>query len=178
MGVTLGLALCFTIVSCRLIWIQLVNQESYRAEAIRSHTRGEAVPAQRGSILDVSGRVLAQSMPWIEVRLDGKLLAEEPRELPMLASLLGVSAEWLKGQADPENRYQKIAEGISVETEAKIRANKLRSVRLERKTIRNYPNGSETAQILGYVNLQEMNLAGIEKPLAVEVGEAGVEKSM
>jgi len=178
MGVTLGLALCFTIVSCKLIWIQLVKQESYRAEAIRSHTRGEAVSAQRGSILDVSGRVLAQSMPLIEVRLDGKLLEEEPKELPILASLLGVSAEWLKGQADPENRYQKIAEGISVETEGKIRANKLRSVRLERKTIRNYPNGSETAQILGYVNLQEMSLAGIEKPLAVEVGEAGVEKSM
>jgi len=178
MGVTLGLALCFTVVSCKLIWIQLVKQESYRAEAIRSHTRGEAVSAQRGSILDVSGRVLAQSMPLIEVRLDGKLLNENPKELPILASLLGVSAEWLKGQADPENRYQKIAEGITAETDGKIRANRLRSVRLERKTIRNYPNGSETAQILGYVNLQEMSLAGIEKPLAVEVGEAGVEKSM
>ena len=178
MGVTLGLALCFTVVSCKLIWIQLIKQESYRAEAIRSHTRGEAVSAQRGSILDVSGRVLAQSMPLIEVRLDGKLLNENPKELPILASLLGVSAEWLKGQADPENRYQKIAEGITAETDGKIRANRLRSVRLERKTIRNYPNGSETAQILGYVNLQEMSLAGIEKPLAVEVGEAGVEKSM
>ena len=149
MGVTLGLALCFTVVSCKLIWIQLVKQESYRAEAIRSHTRGEAVSAQRGSILDVSGRVLAQSMPLIEVRLDGKLLNENPKELPILASLLGVSAEWLKGQADPENRYQKIAEGITAETDGKIRANRLRSVRLERTTIRNYPNGSETAQILG-----------------------------
>ena len=178
MGVTLGFAFCFTVVSCKLIWIQLVKQESYREQAIRAHTRGEPVPAQRGSILDVSGRVLAQSMPWIEVRLDGKILAQRPQELPQLASILGVSAEWLKGQADPENRYQKIAEGISSETEAKLRANRIQSICLERKLVRNYPNGSETAQVLGYVNLQEVTPAGMQKPLAMEVGEAGVEKSM
>lgn len=178
MGVTLFFSFCFTVVSCRLIWIQLVQQESYRAEAIRCHTRGEPVPAQRGSILDVSGRVLAQSMPLIHVYLDGKILSQQPKELPEIASILGVSTEWLKGQVDPENRYLKIAEGISVETEAKLKASKLRSVISERRTARNYPNGSETAQILGYVNSVEVTPAGMNKALTVEVGEAGVEKSM
>lgn len=130
----------------------------------------EPVPAQRGSILDVSGRVLAQSMPLIEVHLDGKILAQEPKELPVIASILGVSAEWLKGQVDPENRYLKVAEGISVETEGKLKASKLRSVITERKTARNYPNGSETAQILGYVNSMEVTPVGMAKPLTVEVG--------
>jgi cell division protein FtsI/penicillin-binding protein 2 len=178
MAVSFVFAFCLTAVSCKLIWIQLVKQESYRAEAIRCHTRGEPVPAQRGSILDVSGRVLAQSMPLIEVHLDGKILAQEPKELPVIASILGVSAEWLKGQVDPENRYLKIAEGVSVETEGKLKASKLRSVITERKTARNYPNGSETAQILGYVNSMEVTPVGMAKPLTVEVGEAGVEKSM
>ena len=178
MAVSVVFAFCLTVVSCKLIWIQLVKQESYRAEAIRCHTRGEPVPAQRGSILDVSGRVLAQSMPLIEVHLDGKILAQEPKELPVIASILGVSAEWLKGQVDPENRYLKVAEGISVETEGKLKASKLRSVITERKTARNYPNGSETAQILGYVNSMEVTPVGMAKPLTVEVGEAGVEKSM
>ena len=178
MAVSFVFAFCLTVVSCKLIWIQLVKQESYRAEAIRCHTRGEPVPAQRGSILDVSGRVLAQSMPLIEVHLDGKILAQEPKELPVIASILGVSAEWLKGQVDAENRYLKVAEGISVETEGKLKASKLRSVITERKTARNYPNGSETAQILGYVNSMEVTPVGMAKPLTVEVGEAGVEKSM
>ena len=178
MAVSFVFAFCLTAVSCKLIWIQLVKQESYRAEAIRCHTRGEPVPAQRGSILDVSGRVLAQSMPLIEVHLDGKILAQESKELPVIASILGVSAEWLKGQVDPENRYLKIAEGVSVETEGKLKASKLRSVITERKTARNYPNGSETAQILGYVNSMEVTPVGMAKPLTVEVGEAGVEKSM
>ena len=178
MAVSFVFAFCLTAVSCKLIWIQLVKQESYRAEAIRCHTRGEPVPAQRGSILDVSGRVLAQSMPLIEVHLDGKILAQESKELPVIASILGVSAEWLKGQVDPENRYLKVAEGISVETEGKLKASKLRSVITERKTARNYPNGSETAQILGYVNSMEVTPVGMAKPLTVEVGEAGVEKSM
>ena len=178
MAVSFVFAFCLTVVSCKLIWIQLVKQESYRAEAIRCHTRGEPVPAQRGSILDVSGRVLAQSMPLIEVHLDGKILAQEPKELPVIASILGVSAEWLKGQVDPENRYLKVAEGISVETEGKLKSSKLRSVITERKTARNYPNGSETAQILGYVNSMEVTPVGMARPLTVEVGEAGVEKSM
>lgn len=176
--ITLAFALAFTGISLRLIWIQLVQQDEYREKAIRMHSVGEPVPAQRGSILDVSGRVLAQSMPSIEVRLDGKILTERPQELPLLASLLGVSAEWLKGQADPQNRYQKIAEGISAEIEGKIRASRLRSVRLERKTTRNYPNGIETSQVLGYVNLCEQVKGANERALSVEEGEAGIEKSM
>ncbi len=172
------LALAFTVVSVKLIWIQLVQQDEYREKAIRMHTSGEPVPAQRGSILDVSGRVLAQSMPLIEVRLDGKILQERPKELPLLASILGVSAEWLKGQADPENRYQKIAEGVTAEVEGKLRASHLHCIRLERKMIRNYPNGTETAQVLGYVNLREQTAAGMDHPVGFEAGEAGVEKSM
>ena len=152
MAITAIFAMAFTVVSVKLIWIQLVKQDVYREKAIRMHTNGEPVAAQRGSILDVSGRVLAQSMPLIEVRLDGKVLAERPKELPILAGLLGVSAEWLKGQADPGNRYQKI--------------------------VRNYPNGTETAQVLGYVDLREQTVMGLERPISFEVGEAGVEKSM
>ena len=59
--VTVGLAVAFTAVSARLIYIQIVKQEEYREEAIRLHTSGEPVPAQRGSILDASGRVLARA---------------------------------------------------------------------------------------------------------------------
>ena len=92
MAITAIFAMAFTVVSVKLIWIQLVKQDVYREKAIRMHTNGEPVAAQRGSILDVSGRVLAQSMPLIEVRLDGKVLAERPKELPILAGLLGVSA--------------------------------------------------------------------------------------
>ncbi|NDI16823.1 MAG: penicillin-binding protein 2, partial [Verrucomicrobia bacterium] len=165
-------------VSVKLIWIQLVKQDFYQEKAIRMHTNGEPVAAQRGSILDVSGRVLAQSMPLIEVRLDGKVLGERPKELPVLAGLLGVSAEWLKGQADPGNRYQKIAEGLTPETEGKILAAKLSCIQLKRKTVRNYPNGTETAQVLGYVDLREQTVMGLDRPISFEVGEAGVEKSM
>ena len=55
--VTMLLAAAFTGISIRLVWIQMVKQDDYREEAIKMHTYGEAVPAQRGSILDVSGRV-------------------------------------------------------------------------------------------------------------------------
>ncbi|MFM8654356.1 MAG: hypothetical protein ACKODZ_06465, partial [Verrucomicrobiota bacterium] len=175
--VTVGLAVAFTAVSARLIYIQLVKQQEYREEAIRLHTSGEPVPAQRGSILDASGRVLAQSVPRIEVRLDGKILAERPQELPVLASLLSVSAEWLRGQIDPQNRYQKIADGVNADLEGKLRAAQLRSIRLERKTIRDYPNGSETSQVLGFVNLRDMTV-GSDRTVSFETGEAGIEKAM
>ena len=175
--VTIGLAVAFTAVSARLIYIQLVKQQEYREEAIRLHTSGEPIPAQRGSILDAGGRVLAQSVPRIEVRLDGKILAERPQELPVLASLLGVSAEWLRGQIDPQNRYQKIADGVNADLEGKLRAAQLRSIRLERKTVRDYPNGTETSQVLGFVNLRDMTV-GSDRTVSFEVGEGGIEKSM
>ncbi|NCZ96209.1 penicillin-binding protein 2 [bacterium] len=175
--VTVGLALAFTTVSVRLIWIQLVKQQDYREEAIKLHTCGEPVPAQRGSILDVSGRVLAQSVPQLEVRIDGKIFSERPQELPTLANLLGVSAEWLKGQIDPQNRYQKIADGVNADLEGKLRTAQLRSIRFERKTVRDYPNGTETSQVLGFVNLRDQEL-GSDRTVSFEIGEGGIEKSM
>ena len=57
MAVTAVFALAFTVVSVKLIWIQLVKQDFYQEKAIRMHTNGEPGAAQRGSILDVSGRV-------------------------------------------------------------------------------------------------------------------------
>jgi cell division protein FtsI (penicillin-binding protein 3)/stage V sporulation protein D (sporulation-specific penicillin-binding protein) len=175
--ITIGLAIAFTAVSARLIYIQMVKQHDYREEAIRLHTSGEPVPAQRGSILDAGGRVLAQSVPRLEVRLDGKILAERPQELPTLATLLGVSAEWLRGQIDPQNRYQKIADGVNADLEGKLRAAPLRSVRLERKTTRDYPNGTETSQVLGFVNLRDQTV-GSDRTVSFETGEAGIEKAM
>ena len=176
-AITVGLAIAFTAVSARLIYIQMVKQQEYREEAIRLHTSGEPVPAQRGSILDVGGRVLAQSVPRIEVRLDGKIISERPQELPVLANLLGVSAAWLRGQIDPQNRYQKIADGVSADLEGKLRAAQLRSVRLERKTTRDYPNGTETSQVLGFVNLRDQTV-GSDRTTSFETGEIGIEKAM
>ena len=175
--VTVALAAAFTAVSVRLVCIQLVKQQEYREKAIRNHTSAEPIPAQRGSILDAGGRVLAQSVPSIEVRLDGKILSERPQELPRLASLLGVSAEWLKGQSDAENRYKKILEGVGAELEGKLREAGLRSIRMERKTVRDYPNGLETAQILGFVNMRDQEV-GSGRTVSFEVGETGVERSM
>ena len=175
--VTVCLAVAFTAVSTRLIWIQLVQQQEFREEAIKLHTSGEPVPAQRGSILDVSGRVLAQSVPTVEVRLDGKIFTERPQELPVLASLLGVSAEWLRGQIDPQNRYQKIADGVNADLEGKLRTAPLRSIRLERKTVRDYPNGTETSQVLGFVNLRDQTV-GSDRTVSFETGEGGIEKAM
>ncbi len=177
LAVTVVLAIAFTAVSARLIYIQMVKQHDYREEAIRLHTSGEPVPSQRGSILDAGGRVLAQSVPRIEVRLDGKILSERPQELPTLATLLGVSAEWLRGQIDAQNRYQKIADGVNADLEGKLRAAQLRSVRLERKTTRDYPNGTETSQVLGFVNLRDQSV-GSDRTVSFETGEAGIEKAM
>jgi len=144
LAVTVVLAIAFTAVSARLIYIQMVKQHDYREEAIRLHTSGEPIPSQRG---------------------------------PALATLLGVSTEWLRGQIDAQNRYQKIADGVNADLEGKLRAAQLRSVRLERKTTRDYPNGTETSQVLGFVNLRDQTV-GSDRTVSFETGEAGIEKAM
>ena len=66
---------------------------------------------------------------------------------------------------------------MNAELEGKLRAAQLRSIRLERKTIRDYPNGSETSQVLGFVNLRDMTV-GSDRTVSFETGEAGIEKAM
>ena len=74
-GVFIVFWLLFTGFGLRLIQIQLWDHEKYAEIARGAHVHRIPIPAQRGSIRDVRGEVLATNLPLKRVVLDGTRLA-------------------------------------------------------------------------------------------------------
>lgn len=168
----------FTVVSCRLVWLQLVQHEKYREEAVRQHYVGIPIPPNRGSILDRRGHVLAQTVTVTDLRIDGKLAWETPEIFDQLAPILGSSPPELKERVDARNRYRLLAAAVDEQTLARLRALQARSLRFEERMVRAYPNGPEASHVIGFVNRVSQPSSVEGKTIEMEVGIDGVERTM
>jgi cell division protein FtsI/penicillin-binding protein 2 len=165
--ILLFLACGFTVVSFNLIQIQLVEHPKYLQLAVENHTRVETVPPIRGSIYDADHNVLAQSQRVYDVHLDGALEADRTH-LREIAAALGQPLAKLLETFNPKNRAILLATGLSVDDPAIARLHdlKLKSVIVEPRDERTYPNADLAAHVLGYIDdATGHGMAGMEKDL-------------
>jgi cell division protein FtsI/penicillin-binding protein 2 len=161
------LACGFTAISYNLIQIQLVQHDKYWRMAIENHTHPEAIPAQRGSIFDSDGNILAQTQRVYDIRLDGQLMnADHPEiNLPKIAEALQVPEEPFVTAFNFRKRDQLLALNLDDGTAAKLRALKLNSLIINEHDRRFYPNNELAAHALGFVDDNGHGLAGMEKEM-------------
>ncbi|WP_018291303.1 penicillin-binding protein 2 [Verrucomicrobium sp. 3C] len=190
------LAFGFTIVSHRLVELQLVEHPKYARLAMLNHCARIDLPAHRGMIVDVHGTPLAQSQAVYEVRLDGKNLLDPDRALPKLESLLGLRPGTLSGSFRPSERYRLLAKKVGEDAVQKLSAfeqEQLREWRTGGKTpepfllfreefIRVYPNGPEAAAVVGLLDAEGKGVAGVERAFDRQLrgvpGERWIEKDV
>ncbi len=65
-----GLVTGFSLLSVRLVYLQVVMHEKYAAEALAKHTRKEVLYSRRGNILDRNGELLARNQTVYNVIAD------------------------------------------------------------------------------------------------------------
>lgn len=171
-------AIGFTLVSTRLIYLQLVMHDFYLDEAIKMHYVTIPIPPRRGEILDRSGNVLAQSVEVTDLRIDGKRAWATPGTFERLAQVFGMQPAEIKKIVSPTNRYQLLRTEMPLEDAARLKALKDKSLVFVEKTARFYPCGSEAAHVLGVVNIASFATPLSGQPVEFEVGVDGVEKTM
>lgn len=168
----------FTLVSTRLVHVQLMQHDFFRGKAVGLHYRTIPTTAERGNIYDANGRILAQTTKVLDIRIDGKLATENPSKLAEVARILQLTHTELADKVTPKNRYKKIAVEVSRNQEEQLRALKYRPLIFEGRLKRFYPNGSEGAHILGFVNRVEKTIDNSIGNMEFEVGVTGVEAVM
>lgn len=170
----------FTLISGRLIQLQLVNHEAYREKADEMHTLEVPLPPKRGSILDARGRILAQTVTVTDLRLDGKIAAEKPEKVAEVAATLGWSEDQLRAyiRTGPGSRHQLVAEELPESAVAALRSLRSGFLIFAERSVRVYPNGHEGSHILGFSNIVREQLPSHESPFDIEVGQDGMERVM
>ncbi len=162
-------AIALIAVLARLVQVQLVQGDVYRAAAQENQIRLIEVAAPRGIVYDRSGRVMARSRPSFVVGLIPSEVTDVRGELHTLAQTLGLKEPALWDQLlhhrgvnyknfDEVQTYEPygpvvLASDIPVAKIARLSEllNDLPGVDLEAQPIRDYPLGRVGASVLGYV---------------------------
>jgi penicillin-binding protein 2 len=180
----------FAVLAFRLWDLQILSGQQYLAEAKNNRTREYKVIAPRGDILDRNGAVLVENRTSLALQLNTLKLPEDParqrQELTELGRLAHMSLRKVRRTI---REQEKLAAGapitlrrdIGYDAFAFIEENQHRfpGVTVQRVFVRDYPDGSRAAHVLGSVGevSEEELKKGPYKNFepGEEVGQAGIE---
>ncbi len=160
--VTIILAVLFVAVMAKLVILQVVDHAYYAAKARKAVDSRREVPARRGTIFDRRGRVIAEDVLYYDVALDGTVLQEKEKTIRKLSRLLGVSEQTIKRRLRKNPRFAKVKWQVTVEVAEQIRRWENPGVILERRFNRAYPFNENGAQVIGFCNVDNQPMGGIE----------------
>lgn len=134
-----------------------------RNQGAQRYLRHFALPAQRGPILDRSGKALALSVPVQTLWVDPRLFNPQQAQWPQIAVALGISATALAARIQSGgSRFAFLARQIAPERAATILALQVPGLYSLNENRRYYPSGSITAPLLGFTNVDGRGIEGLE----------------
>jgi len=148
----------------RLIVIQSLQHESWRAEAERAERATIKIQPQRGHILDRNGFRIAVTTRASSVCANPRAIPAERRGevAHKLAALLNLKPERIASRLQRPGYFAWIKRKVSDEEADAVERARLPGVRLESESCRRYPNGPFLCHVLGFVGMDGYGLEGLE----------------
>jgi cell division protein FtsI (penicillin-binding protein 3) len=153
----------------RLSYLQLFRYSEYLAKAERQQERIFEISPMRGTIYDSKGRELAVSLPMDSVFADPAEITDVDLVADLLSRALNVSADDLANRIREARTPVRLARKLSPATVQRIADMNLRGVFFQKENRRVYPQRELAAAVIGYVNVDEKGIGGIEQSLDKEI---------
>ncbi|WP_448246920.1 peptidoglycan D,D-transpeptidase FtsI family protein [Thalassotalea agariperforans] len=169
--VVLGLILA---VYCGLVarsaYIQVIEPDMLKQQAANRVIRNSTSLSQRGSIVDRNGRKLAVSVPVETVWADPKVVMDN-NALAMvehwraMADVLSQDVNTLTNRIvrNPAKRFVYVERQVSPAMADYIKALKIPGIHLRKESKRFYPAGEISAHVVGFTNVDDKGIEGIER---------------
>lgn len=158
----------FGLAAMALVWravdLHVFNRDFLQQQGDARALRVVPVPAHRGMITDRHGEPLAISTPVESVWANPQVLAEHRDRLQPLAKALGMERKQLEQLVTQrkEREFVYLLRHVAPEVAQKVLALDVPGVSLQREYRRYYPTGEVTAHVLGFTDVDDHGIEGIE----------------
>ena len=188
-----GIALVmFSVIFFRLWYLQVLSSGKYVKQAQNNQVRDISVQAPRGEIVDRTGQTLVKNRTALALQVRPLELPNHParrkQELRRLGKVAGISYKKIRHNIGVQEK-QVPASPVTLKRDVpydlvyylRENARRFPGVTVDRVYVRQYPQGTLAAHILGYT--REINPDQLKQPqfeavqLGDQVGQAGVEAS-
>jgi len=182
-----AILLVFVGLSIRAAYIQVVSPDLLIQQGDNRTLRTRVNPLHRGLIVDRNGQQLAVSVPVRAIWADPKAIAESIKEAQQkakedpsfdlkalqhenrkrwqaLAEVLGQDIDKLKEKvSDPKKRFVYVQRQVSPAMAEYVEKLKLSGIYLRDESRRYYPSGEVSAHVVGFTNVDDAGIEGVEK---------------
>lgn len=171
--------LLFLLLLARFFYIQAtgsVHNQNLNELAKQKHSKTGVLEANRGTIYDQNGHVLAQdanSYKLVAELKGAKPVEDKEDTAKKIAGVLGKEEEKILDTLNKEGRSQvefgKLGKGLTKEQKEQIEALKLPGISFITENARVYPNGDFASYVVGHARPDDKGIA---------IGQFGLEKSL
>ena len=177
--------LIYLALAARTAFIQVIEPDMLKKQGDMRSLRTAAKEVQRGSIVDRNGNELAVSVPVETVYADPKTVMDK-NGLAMvehwnaLADVLGQDVNKLTSRIvrNPNKRFVYVERQVSPVMANYIKELKIPGIYLRKESKRYYPAGEISAHVVGFTNVDDKGIEGIERVYdSLLTGEGGAARS-
>jgi cell division protein FtsI (penicillin-binding protein 3) len=161
--------LWMTAVFGRLAYLQLFRHTEYMARAQRQQQRVIEITPKRGSIFDRNMHPLAMSIPVDSAFAVPAELADEQLAARLLSGVLGIPRDALETRLESSRSFVWIARKLPPDKAEAVAALNLKGVYFQKENQRIYPKRDLASHVLGFVDVDEKGLGGIEHELDSQI---------
>ncbi|HEX8871518.1 MAG TPA: penicillin-binding protein [Candidatus Acidoferrum sp.] len=146
----------------RVTYLQLFRHSDYLARASRQQRRTIEITPRRGAIYDRNLHPLAMSVPVQSAFAVPSELKDLSMATRLLAGVLGTSPEAVREKLESGSTFVWVQRKLSPDKVEAIKSLNLKGIYLQEENQRYYPKREMAAHVLGFVDVDEKGLGGLE----------------
>jgi len=147
----------------RLFFIQILQNEFYRALAHGLHGIDEKIEGKRGEIFLKNKEALAINMEWPLVFASPIEVDEKEEAAQKLSEILNMEKETILEKLQKENFYEVIKKRITDKEVEDLKSLDLKGISLAKEVGRYYPQQTFASKVAGFLNAEQVGQYGIEE---------------
>ena len=168
-----GLGL-FGVLWTRCVWLQLLASRRYTPFAASQQQATQPLRAHRGAVLDRTGRLLAISIPVPSVFANARQVADKQQAAKRLADVMDRSPRMIERQLARDKGFVWVARQVDLTLRPSLVELQEPGVGVLEESKRFYPHGKLLSNALGFVDIDERGLEGLELSLnGILQGQSG-----
>jgi cell division protein FtsI (penicillin-binding protein 3) len=150
------------VIGARLYFLHVVHSADYRQRAEHQQQRRIEVSPRRGVIYDRNGNELAVSIKVDSVFAVPDQIDDPAATAKSLSRIIGVPARDLLEKFDSQRSFVWVKRKLNPNEAAAVRKADIPGIYFQKEDRRFYPKGELAAHVLGYVDIDEKGLGGLE----------------
>lgn len=178
--VYLAVTLIFILIVYQLVQLTVIRQDSLLEAADKQHQMTIKIPPLRGPILDRNGKELGTNLKLPSIYAVPRVLTDDQKSelIEKLIPILNLERSFLERRFAKDKSFVWLKRHASEEEGRQITALKSNGLGIIEEYKRFYPQGDLLSQVLGFTNIDNQGLEGIELTLNHELsGREGIRRT-